>query len=276
MRTSFFLIALLGGCMAVAAQTPKAFEVSSVKPVIVTPGVGFSCGFRWEAEEGGRAAAGRFRTLMPVRCLIALAYDVPVLAVVGGQGWVDEDLFDIDGRSEGPASQGDTRAMLRTLLAQRFGLVVREDSEFKARRWVLEMARPDGRLGPGIRRAGQECSKTLQNAPVSDRQMRPGVPVPCGTAADGTTIAGGGQPFSMVFLRIRLALGEEVIDRTGLTGAFDYFARLPPARGTYGLREDERPSIFTAIQEELGMKLQREEITRGAIIVERVSRPIPN
>jgi uncharacterized protein (TIGR03435 family) len=211
-----------------------------------------------------------------LRCLIAVAYDVPALAVVGGPGWMDEDLFDIDARSEGPVTQDGTKAMLRALLAERFGLVVREDPEFKATRWVLKIARPDGRLGPGIRRTEQECVKTPQNASVSKRQMRPGVPVPCGQTADGTTIAGGDRPFSLVFLRIRLAVGEDVIDRTGLIGSFDYFARLPPARGTYGIREEDRPSIFTAVQEELGLKLEREEVTRPAVIIDLASRPSPN
>lgn len=225
------LIAILGSNMALAAQPPKAFDVASVKQVVVRPGVGFSCGFRWEDDDGGRALAGRFRTLMPVRCLIAVAYEVPVLHIVGGPDWVDLDLFDVDGRSDGPATRADTTAMLRTVLADRFGLVVQQQPSFTTETWVLKRARNDGRLGPGIRQARLECITRPQNA---------------------------------------------TIDRTGLTGLVDYYARIPPAAVTSRLTEDDRLSIFDAVQEALGLTLEREEIMRPAVIIERVSRPAPN
>jgi uncharacterized protein (TIGR03435 family) len=73
---------------------------------------------------------------------------------------------------------------------------------------------------------------------------------------------------------IQLALGEEVIDRTGLTGLFDYFATLPD--GSTPGQQDAGVSIFTAVEEQFGMKLQRQEIQRDIFIVEKVSRPVPN
>ncbi len=213
---------------------------------------------------------------MPLVCLIALAYDVPVLDVVGAPDWALTDLFAIDARSDGPATRIQTHAMLRTLLAERFGLIARAEPSFKTMKWVLRMARADGRLGPGIRPAEQPCVKTPQNAPVSERKMRPGQPVPCGTASDRTTLAAGGVPLARLRLPLQTALGEEIIDRTGLTGNLDYYARIPRDGARLSQLDDAGASFFTAIREELGMKLDREEIIRPAVIVERVSRPTPN
>ena len=271
------LIAILGSGLALAAQTPKAFDVASVKPIAP---VSFACndaGVEYPPGGGFRIKALLPSPVggMPLGCLIAHAYDVTNLEVVGGPGWLWTDFFAIDARAGGPATRSDIKEMLRTLLSERFGLVVRDDPRFKVKKWVLKMARTDGQLGPGIRRADAECIKTPQNVPVSQRQMRPGQPVPCGMAGDGHFRAGGGQPLSSVIFYIRLGIDDEVIDRTGLTGLFDFYANIP-GRSPSGQPDPDAVSIFTAVQEELGMKLEHEEVTRPAVIIERVSRPTPD
>jgi uncharacterized protein (TIGR03435 family) len=101
----------------------------------------------------------------PLRCLIAIAYDHgSIVDVLEGPGWLDTDSFAIEAKSDGPASRTEMKEMLRTLLVERFGLVVRQDPRFTVKGWVLKVARSDGRLGPGIRRALMECLKTPQNA----------------------------------------------------------------------------------------------------------------
>ena len=105
--------------------------------------------------------------------------------------------------------------------------------------------------------------------------MRPDLPVPCGQARDGETMAAGGVPFTNLLIAIRVAVGAEVDDRTGLTGLVDYYARIP--RNTApGPQDPEGASIFTAVQEQLGLTLEREDVFRPALIIERVSRPMPN
>ena len=257
------LIVVLGTGLALAAQAPR-FEVASVKPNLNPKALGPSY-----------QVGGGFRGTLYLDWLVAIAYEVNAYQVIGGPSWGTTEYFDIDARSDGPATQAETNAMLRTLLAERFGLVARKDPNFKAKVWVLKMARDDRRLGPSIRRAELECIKTPENAPVSQRQMHPGVPVPCGGASNSVTIAGGGEPFSRLFLPIHLAVGEEVVDRTELTGLFDYYARIP-RRSASGQQDPDDVSIFTAVQEELGMKLEREEVARPAVIIERASRPTPN
>ena len=84
------------------------------------------------------------------------------------------------------------------------------------------------------------------------------------------------MPIGVLASAIQLALREEVVDRTGLSGLFDYFVTLPPISQNLGTQDAAGGSIFTAIQEQLGMTLQREEITRDAFVVEKVSEPTPN
>ena len=168
--------------------------------------------------------------------------------------------------------------MLRTLIEERFGLVWRKDPSGKAVVYALTMAREDKTLGPAIRQAQIECVKSgAPIRPTFDRRLQAGVPVPCGSAlgADGVS-AGGSMPISMLASTIQLVLGEEVVDRTGLSGTFDYFVTLPRNSQNLGAQDPSAVSIFTAIQEQLGMKLQREEITRDAFVVEKVSPPTPN
>ncbi len=283
MRTSFAsLIAIVASGIALAAQAPKAFDVASVKLMDPTTTRGNTCG---EAGVEYRAD-GVFRTVkalsdkppggQTLRCLIAIAYDDgPLTDVRGGPEWLDTDFYAIEAKSDGPASRTEMKEMLRTLLGERFGLVVRQDPRFTVKRWVLKVARSDGLLGPGIRRAVMECNKTPQNAPVTEREVRPGLPVPCGQARDGDTLAAGGVPFTNLLIAIRVAVGAEVNDRTGLTGPVDYYARIP--RSAAPAQQDlEGLSIFTAVQEQLGLTLEREDVIRPAVIIERVSRPTPN
>ena len=111
---------------------------------------------------------------------------------------------------------------------------------------------------------------------MTERQIRPGVPVACGTAAANGVYAGGSVSPRLVASALQLALGEEVVDRTGLTGTFDYFLTLPSDSRDVAKQPVGDVSIFTAVAEQFGLKLQREEIVRDLFVVQRVSPPTPN
>ena len=248
------------------AQQPSpspAFEVVSVKP----------------NENSGRYSftnvpGGGFRASLPLEWLIGIAYDIrPFERIVGEPSWVRTQWFDIDAKPGKEATADERKAMLRTLLEDRFGLVWRKDPTAKDMVWALTMAREDRRLGPGIRVA--KCEKVARAIrPPAERQLRVGQPVPCGLASADGGYAGGGQPIRVLASTLQLAMGEEIIDRTGLSGSYDFCVTLPRPGQTEA--DAGEPSIFTAIQEQLGMKLQREEIIRDGFIVVRVSQPTPN
>jgi uncharacterized protein (TIGR03435 family) len=218
---------------------------------------------------------GGFRATLTLHLLMSIAYDITYgEQIVGGPSWVREQSFVIDAKSAGPATREETDAMLRTLLEDRFGLIVRRDPQGKSKAWVLRMAREDQRLGPGIRRSEIECIKVLAPPPITERRLRPGQPVPCGTATNLSIVAGGSVPIPTLAFSLQLRLGAEVVERTGLTGNVDFYAQIPYAN--VGQQDTGAVSLFTAVQEELGMKLEREEITRELFVIERVSQPTPN
>jgi uncharacterized protein (TIGR03435 family) len=103
-----------------------------------------------------------------------------------------------------------------------------------------------------------------------------GQPVPCGIASADGVYAAGGQSMRVLASTLQRALGEEIIDRTGLSGNFDFYITLPRTRLNAAAADAAEPSVFTTIQEQLGMKLQRAEIIRDAFVVVRVSQPSPN
>ena len=259
------VLCILGSVVGIAQQPPSPlrFEVASVKPNEKSGYYSFT-----------NVPGGAFRASLPLEWLIGIAYDIqPFERIVGEPSWARTQWFDIDAKPAQEVTAEDRKAMLRSLLEDRFGLVWRKDPTAKDMVWALVMAREDKRLGPGIRVS--ECEKVAGAIrPPSERQLRVGQPVPCGMASADRVYAAGGQTTRMLASTLQLALGEEITDRTGLSGSFDFYITLPRT-GQTGADAGE-PAIFTAIQEQLGMKLQREEIVRDAFVVVRVSQPTPN
>lgn len=264
------IVVFLVNISVVIAQdaAPLRFDVASVKPTGVTmpPGPPQGGVMRYRL-----LPAGGLQGTITLEWLIATAYEImPVTRIIGGPGWVRTQVFDVDVRPGGKATTAETRAMLRTLLEERFGLVWRRDPNGKATVYTLVMANDAQRLGPGLRRAEMECVKGDKTV----RPLRGGQSVPCGVNFEGDrTTAGGNVPFQLLVSAVSISLGQEVVDRTALTGNFDFYLQLPP-RGQPIDQQDV--SIFTAVQEQLGLKLQREEITRDVFIVEKASQPAPN
>ena len=262
-------VAWLASTMVALAQAPQpqklTFDAASVKPHAES---GY---YRFSFPPGGGFSAS-----LPLEWLIGVAYDIrPFDRIIGEPAWARTQWFDIEAKPAATASRVETLAMLQALLEDRFGLVYRKDPKGQATVYALTMAREDKQLGPGVRPALSECLKNMAPVPpIAERRLRPGAPVPCGTANTGEVFTGGSARMGVIALNIQLALGEEVVDRTGLTGNFDYYVTLP--RGNPASQDPAAVSIFTAVQEQLGMRLQRETVQRDAFIVERVSLPTPN
>jgi len=260
----------LNGVAAQSATPPLRFAVASVKPV---PGA---------VEDMYRnlsyrlVPGGGLQGTISLEWLIRIAYDVPLERIVGEPSWVRTQRFDVDDRPGGTATDAERLAMLRTLIEERFGLVWRRDPNGKQNVYTLVMANGAQRLGPGIRRADMECVKPADGTrpDASARQLRAGQQVPCGLGNYGEGLtAAGNQSIQMIVSAVRQSLGEEVVDRTNLTGTFDFYVKLPPRGQDVGQQD---VSLFTAVQEQLGMKLQRQEITREVFVVEQVSQPTAN
>jgi uncharacterized protein (TIGR03435 family) len=253
----------------ILADAPS-FDVVSVKPS--GPDVRFP-GIR-PIQPGGRFTA----IGMTPRMLMQLAYgrDGGLLEsqIISDAKWLDTERFDILGISENLHEAGDSfttaRGLLQTLLRERFNARVHAETR-NLPTYALVMARDDRRLGPKLRPSKAPCRDDLVEA---GSKPSDGVP-PCGftRAAPGHWSAS----VELVLLASNIAHQPEVRrvvrDQTGLTGRFDLELKFTPQLAVATNVADADPDIFTALQEQLGLKL---EATRGpveVIVVDQIQRP---
>ena len=227
-----------------AAQVPQpasvrprqpTFEVASVKPNKTgAPGGSF-------VMPPGRFTA----TNIPLKVLITNAYQLSFFQVVGGPGWVSTDRFDIAAKAPDGAPPEQTRAMVRTLLKERFKLVVHMETQDTPIYALVQARADDGSLGPKLTRSTMDCGPIRAQRAAAHGRRRPrarrsgpAVPVSRGTRSRATSLLSD----AVERARRRDALprsgqhhhgdsGElpqdlrrvvEVVDRTGLTGEFDF------------------------------------------------------
>jgi uncharacterized protein (TIGR03435 family) len=270
-----------GSVPAPDPSVPLYFEAASVKPSNPDnpPGQGIR-----------RQPGGRFNTVnSPVRMLITFAYQIQGYQLVGGPDWINGERYDIVAKMEGdpPAvipGTGADHMMLatRTLLADRFKLKIHKETR-ELDIYALTMARPGGKPGPKLIPARGGCSPeelaARRGAPPPASGAPP--PVVCGIQQGPGRIRFGNYPLSLFANGISNRVGRAVVDRTGLPGNWEFeleFAaeipqgQLPPGAAPPPVDPDA-PNLFTAIQEQLGLKL---EATKGPVevwVIDGVDRP---
>jgi uncharacterized protein (TIGR03435 family) len=261
-----------------APPAPLVFEVASVKPNREGPGESSI-----RRQPGGRLNASN----MPLRALITFAYQIQGFQLVGAPNWLANERFDIVAKIEGdpppvpPGSGPDPHMVaMRTLLANRFKLVVRRETR-ELDIYALAKARPDGTLGPALRQANDECDRVMK-AVIGGAPAPTGPSAPfCGVRQNLGRIQFGGFPLAAFANSLSGQVGRFVVDRTELPGLWDFtltFAAEPRGPLPPGVEappvDPNAPSLFTAIQEQLGLKL---EATRGPVdvlVVDSVDRPV--
>jgi len=249
----------VAGLPAQEPRRPLTFDVTSVKP-------------NTSGEQGGSSSArpGRYRGVnVTLRRVIGLAYR-PVQEIEGGPAWIDTERFDIEGRVGGAPTQAEMLEMLRSLLADRFKLVVHTEAR-PMPAFGLVVARADGRLGPQLRRT-DPCL-----APPPGPDTRPATGPRCGGFSVGNgALTGTGVTMTQLAAELPSATdGRHVLDRTGLGGAFDVSVTwnanaLDPAADPV----NAAPSIFAALQEQLGLRLEPITAPIDVIVIDRADRPV--
>ena len=264
-------------------ETKREFEVASVKPNKSGDG---------RVMIGTDPRTGRFNTVnVPLRMLIRFAYQLQDFQVVGGPSWITSDRFDIVAKADGeigPApigTVGPVQLMTRSLLADRFKLKV----HFETRElpiYSLVVARADGKLGPQLRPATVDCAALAGRGrggpPPAPPQ--PGERPACGMRIGPGTMSGGGFPLSQLATTLSQFVQRVVLDRTGLTGNFDLdltwtpdqIQQGPPGGAPAGAPPPpplDGPSIFTALQEQLGLKLDSARGPVQVLVIDSVEQP---
>jgi len=179
------------------------------------------------------------------RCLMG-AYGVGQNEILGGPDWLDQDQFDIQAKAEVSAGDEALMKMLQTLLADRFKLAVhRENKTIQA--YALEIAKK----GPKMEKSEPGESRTSNGLGLIE--------------ARSTTMAGLAQ-------RLGRQLDRPVVDRTGLQGGFNFKLEWTPE----GAQPVDGPTIFVAIQQQLGLKLDPQKAPVEVLVIDHAEKPTEN
>ena len=259
MRHPGVLFVLLAA-VAASAQQP-AFEVASIRR-------------NTSGDNGTRVgySGGRYTmTNGAIVNVIRSAYPSQVSEMIGAPSWVSSERYDISAVTEDP--NAPLRPMLQTLLADRFKLAAHYETQERPV-YSLLLARADGRLGPALRKSTVDCDavaaanrvgRTLEVAPPAN-----GAP-PCGMMAGGGSIRAGGMSLSVLVSNLAGPAGRPVVDKTGLTGNYEFVLSYNPQPGAE--RPSDQPSVFTALEEQLGLKLQADRAPLEVLVLDRIERP---
>jgi uncharacterized protein (TIGR03435 family) len=240
--------------LAASATAQPVSYVASVKPNVDPNAKTLS-----EYSPGGRFTA----TAITAATLVRMAYRVQSFQVVGAPSWLAERRYDVAAKVE-DATAPPLQTFLQALLKERFGLEVhRETREMPV--LALRVARADGRLGPGLAQSAFDCGAYLGGP---HPPPEPGKTPPCATRINPGLLSGKAIPMSRLAGGLAALVERSVIDRTGLAGGFD--VELTWSADDAGL------SIYTALVEQLGLRLVAERGPVEVLVVDRVAAPSVN
>ena len=236
-----------------SAMFAQVFEAASIKPANAS-----------RTGSGINVAAARIRMInSSLKFCIEVAWNVKDFQVSGGSGWTSTELFDIDAVAAKPFEKGEYRKMLQSLLTERFALAIHHETQEKPG-YALVVARNGPKLPP----------------PVDD----PGILFSRSPTGD-VTLTAKGASLSQLASALSSNLGQTVIDSTGLEGRFDVSMQWTPDRPLRSKSGEPippppdavpGPSIFTAIQEKLGLKLESRRVPVDVIVIDSAEHPSAN
>ena len=248
-RVRASVAALLLVCAPPVLRGQIAFDVASIKESDVADGG------TMRLMPGGGVRVQH----LSARALITIAYSLQPYQLVNAPGWASEAFYDVEAKPAEASTRDQTFVMLQGLLVERFRLVFHRESR-QVDGFALLRIRPD-RLGPDLRPSDVDCEKAFASTP----RCRQG-----GITTD--TMTAVGTPMWSLLQTVVAKVGAPVSDDTGLDGPYDFQLRWSNevAPG------DDRLSIYTALQEQLGLKLERRRVAAEVFVVDRLERPTPN
>ena len=262
MRMTTVLLALV--VSAGAAQSP-AFELASVKPTGPISRNGES--------RYGPGAIVRFLNV-PLRAIIADAYGLDLTVgvgeyrLVGGSADLLKTRFDIDARSPEGATLAEKKAMLRTLLADRFKLQIRKETR-QIPLYALTVA--GNEFGPGFKKTTLDCDSSTAR---EERRNNPTVATPCNVLrsefVDRSIPFRGAGPIPTLVRRMQENLDRPLVDQTELTGNFEWATKFR------AVPEGGAPLFVDAVRQDLGLRILPTTGPFDVWVIDSVEMPSPN
>ena len=206
-----------------------------------------------------------------------------VREVIGLPGWVSAERYDVTAKPPAGSTREQRSEMWRTLFAERMKLVAHVE-EKEPDTFALAVARSDGRLGPQLKPSTLDCSPRAPGSPPAPPPPPPTTDADVlnrcgGRFSNGSIIAGGITMDSLVVSFGGLA-GRLVNNRTGLQGSYSLTLTFSPPRTPEASSDaplsGDAPEFFTALQEQLGLKLQPEKTMVPIFVIDHIERPTEN
>jgi uncharacterized protein (TIGR03435 family) len=270
----FSAIACVASTAHAQAPGAPAFEEASIKE-----NQSASDNASVRALPGGRVSV----TNNSLRNIIRNAYNVQNYQIVGGPDWINTVRWDITAKAPDDAPPQQLLLMLRTLLADRFKLAARRETR-EMPVYALILARPDGRLGSQLRSSSVDCAALFAAAKAKGEVPPPttnGRPT-CGTRITRGSMVTTGVGMADLARNLAPFTGRPIVDKTDLTGVYDIDLTWTPEQdpsGPDGTLPQAPPSsdgvsLFTAVQEQLGLKLDPRRGPVDVLVIESVERPV--
>jgi uncharacterized protein (TIGR03435 family) len=287
------------------APAPLTFEVASVKPSAPPDPTNPITMVPMMLPGAGGAVRG---TNLPLRLLIRAAYKVEDEQIVGGPPWQLSAKFDITAKpADGAvATEEALRERLKTLLADRFKLKMHTETREMSTS-ALVMARSDGTLGPNLKPSTADCSNQIEEAQKLGEEVRRNpanalavmakmkcgimpVPTPGNPGSPPRVMVRGlGQPIANLASVVTQFAGQQVVDKSGLTGLYDFEFELPMdpemlrrAASQAGINlppgqaqapQYDGPAIATILSEQLGLKLDSQKAAVEVLVIDSAEMP---
>jgi bla regulator protein BlaR1 len=276
--TLALVITLAAGAAVAQEPRPSAeptFEVASVKPLAAN-----------DMRQRGiqpLQPGGAFRAVgLTVREFVRVAYGVPtallLAQVTGGPAWADTDRFEIVAKVSNAASRSDPNQqvlnMLRALLTERFKLSLHTELRRMPTYDLLVIA-ADGSLGARLHHSTETCIPIVATGASTDMNRM------CGVRRWGPGVLGavGSMAWLAGILSQYPEVDRVVRDRTNLTGDFNLDLEFLALQSTVAGEQtsgDARPSLFTALREQLGLKLEPAQGPIDVLVIDHVEKPTPD
>ena len=245
-RSSIVGALMLFAVSNVSAQILQlpSFEVASIKPNVTgSPRFGHTL--------APRTFTG---TNVSTRALIRYAYGIQDFQLVGGPDWAERERYDVVAKSDHEPDGDEMRQMMQALLAERFHLVVHKDQR-ELPIYALVVARADRQIGPGLTPIEKECTT---DCGASVRETR-----------QAATLVGRGISMDALAARLSDSVNRVVVDRTEMRGSYDVQLSWTPDQSS----STTGASIFTAVQEQLGLRLESARGPVDVLVIDGIEHP---
>jgi len=281
---SAILLAIAACGLFAQADSAPRFEVASIKL-----NTGDRSGMRVRVLPGG----GLMSQNAPLQMLMQNAYTLQAFQIVGGPEWVQSEGYNIEAKGgDKSSSRAEVFLKLRSLLEDRFQLKYHRETREQPV-YALTVAKNGPKLPPPKEGSCMAGDPTGPPRPAPGGRLSP----PCGNIAvmgepSGVRMQGGQVPMAELTRILAMVMGRPVIDKTGITEKFDLVLEFTPDEAVAGLRPqanvdakppvpaaadpDGLPHIFSAIQEQLGLKLESSKGPVEVLVIDHVERPSAN